>query len=205
MKEFILGQGPGHKLETAIGRNDGDATHVEWLSSGTNFNSVILLATGQAELVMKLKPAPEVLDPIVSVDRTAELVYPDYLKVLYPELRNIGPAEYDGTKLGQFLSPDQMKRRVTGDQIHEHLKSNNMLESCLGLEDLNAIQKKGIAFFRANFKHKAVFGWRSIVVQLGVGYLRVPCLCEHGGGVVLSWVWLGDNFSLHDPALHFAS
>jgi len=53
MKEFVLGQGPGHKFEMAIGRNDGDSTHVEWLSSGDNFKSVMLLAEGKAELVVK--------------------------------------------------------------------------------------------------------------------------------------------------------
>lgn len=53
MKEFVLGQGPGHKLEMAISRNDGDATHIEWLSSGENFKSVMLLTEGKAELVLK--------------------------------------------------------------------------------------------------------------------------------------------------------
>ena len=205
MKEFVLGQGPGHKLETAIGRNDGDSTHVEWLSSGDNFKSVILLATGQAKIVLKQKSVPVVIDSIIRVDRTSTLVYPDWVsKVLYPELENTGPAEYDGTRLGHFLLPDQVNGVVTGNQIHEHLKQNNMLESCLGLRDLLMIKEKGIAFFRANFKGKAAFGWRSVVRRRD-GSLDVPCLIEGGDAVVVCWGWLDRDWYADDPALRFAS
>ena len=202
-----MSQGVGNKLELAIGRNDGDATYVEWLSSGNNFKSVILLASGQAELVLKPKPTPvaEVIDSIIRVDRTAKLVYPDWAKeVLHPELENTGPSEYDGTKLEQFLLPEQKTGTVIGNQIHKHLESNNMLPSCLGLHDLNAIQQKGIAFFRQNFKGKAVFGWRSVVRHRGDN-LYVPCLCEGGGEVVLYWLWLDDRWNSSHPALCFAS
>ncbi len=67
--KFILTQGVGQKLEFAINRNGGTTTHVEWLSAGENFKSVMLLASGEAKLIMKVKP---VSDPVPPVDPTAK-------------------------------------------------------------------------------------------------------------------------------------
>ena len=49
--EFMLSQGAGHKLESAVRRNDGTSKDIEYLSTGTNFGAVSLLRTGKAELV----------------------------------------------------------------------------------------------------------------------------------------------------------
>ncbi|MCX6717678.1 MAG: hypothetical protein NTU76_03325 [Candidatus Taylorbacteria bacterium] len=195
-----MSQGVGNKLELAVGRNDGSLADIEWLSSGNNFSCVTFLRTGQAELV--LKP----IDPIIRVDRTAALIYPNWFKeVLNPELENTGPAEYDGTKLVQFILPKQKIDTVTGHQICEYLERNNMLPSCLGLHDLKAIQQKGIFFFRQNWKGKFIFGCRLVFRGGHNDRPNVPYLYEADGEVVLSWFCLGGYWSPKSLILLFAS
>lgn len=206
MSEFVLGQGPGHKLEMAIGRNGGSLEDVEWLSSGGNFAKVTLLRTGKVELAMKPEPVITTVfaDPIIHVDRSVRPVYPDWVKeVMHPELENTGPAEYDGSKLKQWLHPDQ-KNVVRGDTIYEYLKDKKLLSGCLSLRDLEEIQKKGITLFRQNFQGKVVFAWKSGVRNRN-GNLCVPYLCEGGDEVVLDWYWLDSNWDANNPALRFAS
>jgi hypothetical protein len=94
-----------------------------------------------------------------ATDQFRIFLYPEWVtKVMHPELEGTGPAEYDLAKVEQWF-PDEQKRGVmVGNRIYEHLKSINMLDSCLGLRDLEEIQKKGVAFFREPFKGKVVFG-----------------------------------------------
>jgi hypothetical protein len=205
MGEFVLGQGPGHKFETAVGRNNGSMKDVDWLSSGKNFNFVILLRTGRAELVMRPEPTPviEVGDSIVRVDRTSELVYPGWVKeVLYPELENTGPAEYDATKLTLFLLPDQEIGIVTGKRIYQYFSDGNLLQNCLGFRDLLEIQKKGVNFFQQNWNGKVVYGWRSVVRDHD-GDLYVPYLCVDFNWVV-EWRSIKNDYGFSKPALCFA-
>lgn len=56
--EFIIGQGAGHKLELACRRHGEGNELLEWLSTGDNLKGVSQLARGDAELVIKTKPAP---------------------------------------------------------------------------------------------------------------------------------------------------
>lgn len=145
------------------------------------------------------------VDSIITVDRTIRPAYPSWMEsVLYPELENTGPSEFDVSKLDLWLHAKQKAGVVTGNVIHDYLKSNNMLEGCLGLRDLEEIQKKGIAFFREHFKGKAVFGWKSIVRGAG-GSLSAPYLVEDGGGVALRWSWLDGGWGSSRPALRSAS
>ena len=58
MSEFILRQTTGAKIEAAVERNDGNGADIEWLVTKDNFKSVSLLARGEAEIVLKTKPAP---------------------------------------------------------------------------------------------------------------------------------------------------
>ena len=151
------------------------------------------------------EPTPEpVLDFLVRVDRAVKPSYPDWFKKLEnPELECSGPAEYDLSKVDQWLHDEQKRRSVQGNTIYKHLTDTNGLASCLNLQDGLAIQKKGIAVFRKLFGGKAVFLWGS-VVQLRLGGLGVPCLCGRGGGVGLRWDWLGNGWSSDDPALRFS-
>ncbi|MEI8249076.1 MAG: hypothetical protein WCG07_01095 [Candidatus Taylorbacteria bacterium] len=206
---FTISQGAGQKLEFAFQRNDGTTSDLDWLSTGDNLKSVSLLARGEAELVLKTKPAPEpeqVIDSIIRVNRSIRPSYPDWMEeVMHPELETIGPAEYDGTKLEQWLHDGQKDGKwIEGNKIYAHLKKTDMLKTCLGLRDLEEIQKKGIAYFRKHFAGKAVFGWAS-VVRHRRGNLRVPYLCEGGDEVILDWDWLGSYWHSLHPALRHAS
>ena len=109
-----------------------------------------------------------------------------------------------GRKVSLWLHDEQKDGGwIEGHKLYEHLKSNNMLESCLGLRDLEEIQRRGIEFFRQHFKGKAVFGWKS-AVRDSDGNLNAPCLYEGVGRVVLDWVWLSNGWSDCSPALRFA-
>jgi len=154
-------------------------------------------------------PEPEVvLDPIIRVDRSIRPSYPDWMeKVMHPELESVGPAEYDISAVEQWLHDGQQDGKyIEGNKIYNHLKKDDMLllKTCLGLRDLEAIQKKGIAFFRKHFKGKAVFGWAGIV-RGRRGLLDVPYLFENGVEVVLPWYWTGYGWHDRHPALRLAS
>jgi hypothetical protein len=157
------------------------------------------------EFLATLKTVEAPVDDSIVRVASVKPVYPDWVqKVMHPELEGMGPAESDVGKLLQYLIPGQERGIVTGHAIYKHLKDGDLLESCLGLADLLAIQSKGIVFFRKYFAGKAVFGWRSVVRDRG-GDLCVPSLIEYGGGVVLRWRWLGYYFDSTHPALRHAS
>lgn len=145
-------------------------------------------------------------DTIICVDRSVRPSYPDWVKtVMHPDLEPTGPAEYDITTVKQWLHDGQKDGKwIEGNKIHTHLKETDTLKTCLGLRDLEEIQKKGIVFFRKHFQSKAVFAWKSVVLSR-VGDLLVPCLCEGGVEVVMFWSWLGNDWNDDDPALRFAS
>ncbi len=154
-----------------------------------------------------LVPEPEI-DPMIRADCSVRPSYPDWVKtVMHPELENAGPAEYSAESIEQWLHDGQKDGKwTTGNNVYAKLqeKDNELLKTCLGLRDLEEIQKKGIAFFRKYFAGKAVFGW-SGVVRSRFGDLVVPFLCEGGGEVVLRWRWLGVVWSGRGPALRHAS
>jgi hypothetical protein len=140
----------------------------------------------------------------VTVDRTIRPSYPNWTEeVLYFALQTTGPAQFNVNTLVQWLHNDQKTSTGKGNVIYEYLKTNNMLEGCLGLRDLEEIQKKGIKFFRRHFQDKAVFGWKS-VVRASSGNLLAPYLLEGGDLVVLQWRWLENDWSSSYPALRFA-
>ena len=150
------------------------------------------------------EPLPEpVLDFIVRVDRSVKPTYPDWMKkVMHPDLELAGPAEYDLSKVDQWLHDDQKRGSVVGNTIYKHLQKGDNLATCLNLQDGLAIQQKGIAVFRKLFAGKAVFLWGS-VVRDSYGRLDVPVLCERGGEVVVDWSWLDYRWYSDYPALRF--
>lgn len=171
----------------------------------------------QVAAALREKPAPEsapepiVLNTLIRVDRAVRPVYPDWADAKWinaPEfiaLEKIGPAEYALPSINLWLHDGQKNGGVTtGNRIYDDLKSNNMLEGCLGLADGLAIQQKGIEVFRKFFGGKAMFLWKS-VVQYRVGFLFVPFLIEFGGLVVVLWHWLGHDWLGDLPAARFAS
>jgi hypothetical protein len=127
--------------------------------------------------------------------------------VVHPALENVGPAEYDISAVEQWLHDGQKDGKcIEGNKIYNHLKKDDllMIKTCLGLRDLEEIQKKGLAFFRKHFKGKVVFGWAGIVRFRDVS-LYVPCLYESDDEVVLGWNWAGRGWDDSRPALRFAS
>jgi len=150
-------------------------------------------------------PTPD-LSPIIKVDRSQKPAYPEWVtEALYPKLEQTGPWEFDITSLELYLHEKQKSGSyIGGHDLHKHLKKQEMLAGCLGLTDILAIQARGIEFFRKHFQGKAVFAWKSIVQNSG-RLLRVPCLYEDGGQVVLGWDWLGRGWRAGNPALRFAS
>lgn len=143
---------------------------------------------------------------IIRVDRSVRPSYPDWMKdILHPELELSGPAEFDLSKVEQWLHDGQKGGKwIKGEKLYEHLKGNDMLDSCFNLADLLAIQTQGLETFRRFFKGKAVFGWKSIV-RSRLGSLSVPCLIGGGSEVVLGWDWLDNGWSGSFPALRLAS
>lgn len=144
------------------------------------------------------------LSPFIFMNRSQPLIYPNWVdKPLYPELEVKGPKKVDVSKLEHWLHPEQEQWRVKGTVIHGYLKENNLLPTCLGLYELLAIQAKGLDFYRRYFQNKAVFGWKG-GVRLRGGCLRVPCLVEGAGKVVLRWGWLELDWGADGPALRLA-
>ncbi len=181
----------------------------ENLSSGDLVGMANLLEEMLATATLTPSPAPApatepVLDFTVRVDRAAKPSYPSWLdKVMHPELEGTGPAEYDlKSGVEQRLHPDQLSV-VKGNVIYKAFKRDNALDDQLGLSDLLAIQKMGIAVFRKLYAGKTVFGWKSVVRRRVSRRLCVPYLCEFGDEVVLNWLWLGFGWDSNSPALRF--
>jgi hypothetical protein len=171
----------------------------------TDFRKLAKLAP-EDFAVKSIHEAEIQLDPIIFVDRSIRPSYSDWIKeVMHPELESVGPAEYDISAIEQWLHDGQKNGEyIEGNKIYNHLKKTDTLKTCLGLRDLEEIQKKGIASFRRHFKGKAIFGWAGIV-RYRNGGLYVPCLFEGDGEVVLYWYWTDRAWRDSGPALRFAS
>lgn len=143
---------------------------------------------------------------IIYVDRSLKPSYPDWVKeVIHPELECTGPAEFDLSKVEQYLYGNQkMCGYETGNAIYAHLKESKLLESCFNLQDLLAIQATGVEVFRTHFEGKAVFAWKS-VARHRYAYLGVPYLCESDDRVTLRWLWLDYHWRDYRPALRSVS
>src|SRR3989338_8616139 len=106
---------------------------------------------------------------------------------LVPKSDIVLAIENGGTEL--WLHPEQKTGWVGGRKILAHLTDGNLLEGCVGVPELKAIQAQGLPFFRKYFRGKAVVGWR------GVQDDRVPYLIVHDGKVVLDRFHLDDYWS----------
>ena len=142
---------------------------------------------------------------IIRVDRSVRSSYPDWVKtVMYPELETTGPTEYDINKVEQWLHDEQRNGKwIEGYEIYAFLKETDALKTCLGLRDLEEIQKKDITSFRKYLQgNNVIFGWKSVAMD-NDGRLVVPFLHERSGKAVVDWNWLGVEWGGHDPAFRF--
>ena len=95
-----------------------------------------------------------------------------------------------------WLHEDQKTGWMPGWKILAYLAGNKLLDGCADLDELKAIQAKGIGFFRRHgFSGKAIVGWR------GVRAGGVPYLFEGDDVVVLGWFRLDDGWGAGDPGL----
>lgn len=200
---FFMSQTAGAKLESAYNRVLGQAAGKvhEWMVARSHLKLVEQLANETHKLVPVV---PVTGENLVNVNRSIRPAYPSSMKeVMDLHLEASGPASFDCSALNQWLHEGQDAGPVKGDVIYEYLKKNDLLLGCLGLRDLEEIQKKGMGFFRCHFQGKAVFGWKS-VVRHSRGDLYVPYLIGNDDEVLLYWLWLAYDWSSRNPALRFA-
>ncbi len=114
------------------------------------------------------------------------------------------PQDFDIENVELYLCEKQKTGYISGNDMYEHLKKENILKDCLGLSELEAIKEQGADFFRKHFGGKYVYGWESVVRSQG-GSLNVPYVCGGGGWVGMFWSWLGGDWSDRNPAARFAS
>ena len=92
-------------------------------------------APAKKSKIKEAAPQEEKIDSVLHVDRTVAPVHPEWMKApLHPELELKGPAEYDlKTNMDISFLPGQGDDKFTGLDAYEHLKSNNLLDGCLGV------------------------------------------------------------------------
>lgn len=144
-------------------------------------------------------------DFLIHVDRSLKPSYPDWVeKVMHPELECSGPTKYNlQTEVEQWLHDYQKFGSPWGITVYDCLKKDNLLATCLNLQDGLAIKQKGITVFHELFGTKSVFLWSSVVSDR-YGRLNVPYLLGHCGEVLVIWGWLDFYWRSFYPALRFS-
>ncbi|MEI6480357.1 MAG: hypothetical protein WCO12_02435 [bacterium] len=144
-------------------------------------------------------------DTLIRVDHSIKPIYPDWVKkVIHPELEGVNHSEYDISQIELYLDEGGKKGEIAGHDIYANLKTGEILETCLGLRDLEEIRGKGIIFFKKHFKGKTICGWKGVVEDLDGDYF-VPCIREADGEVLLDWYDLDYSFSPSEFSGRFAS
>lgn len=177
--------------------------HIKALSNGAFLGKVLDVLNGRSRIVpVEKKSFSKAVDSIIRVDRTKRRSYPERWSLLYPELQDIGPAEYPVSKVQQWCHEKQSDGAVDGSVILDCIKAEDDLMNHLELADLIAIKKKKIVFYREHFAGKKLFGWRSATVS-GDGHksIRVPYLYEYGNVVTLGWRYTSEKWDVNCPAL----
>src|SRR3989344_3499982 len=154
--------------------------------------------------VIDLKPQVVACDSIIRIDRSTPSTYPMWVrKVIHPELGTLGPAEFDVSKLDQWLHPGQVNGEVAGPVIFTYLERAEILSYHLCLRDLKEIKKRGGPFFRRYFRGKAIYGWRSAVEDVH-GHVKIPYLVENSNAQeIQNWGLLAGNWNAARPALRY--
>jgi hypothetical protein len=128
--------------------------------------------------IKEAAPVEEKIDSVLHVDRTVPPVHPEWMKTpLHPELELTGPAEYDlKSSMDISFLPGQGDGKFTGLDAYEHLKSNNLLDGCLGIADGFAIRERGVKAYSKFFeaKESAVVALWAAVFTDEDGKLCVP-------------------------------
>ena len=132
-----------------------------WLRQDFLLGKVLDVVQGRADII----PIGEV-NTIVSIDRSAPLTYPDWVKgALHPELENVGPEKIDLANLGHLSLPKQITDSAGYLEVFQYLRDNDLLKNCLGFREAEEIRKKGVNFFRKHFGNKPVYFWKNIAEE----------------------------------------
>lgn len=131
-------------------------------------------------------------------------VYPGWVKrKLYPDLAHLySLTEFDVRTLEWKYPVYVQGRIVTGDIKYQFIVSRGIINKCLGLPELKAIQKKGPGLFKEHFDGLIVMGWRS-VVEHNNGVLCVPGLYSDRGNLLIEWYRLDEEFGPGRPVISF--
>ena len=105
-------------------------------------------------------------------------------------------AAIEAGRTAQWRHPDQMNGFVRGYQTKQRLIDAGLIASCVDLDDLVAVQARGIVFFERHFAGKVVCAWRSV----RNGY--VPCLAvvfvteqpSMRNMLALYWDWVDSDY-----------
>jgi len=88
-------------------------------------------------------------------------------RLVHPELECAGPPEFDLSEVGQlFVKNCAGSGMLNCGDIYERVKTENVLPSCLNLQDGLAISDKDPAVFERLWRGKAIFLLASIVEML---------------------------------------
>ena len=203
---------PDYRIDLWYRKNQGE----EIFRESFDYN---LWSQGQSPITktdrqMADVPPPPIsfnLDTLIRINRSIRPVYPEWTgRVVSPELESAGPAEYDLATVQQWLHDEQKNGGcMRAEVLYDHLRSNGLLDSCLGLADGIAIQEKGAAVFRQFFKRNFVYLWRSVIYDdrlFNNNRFNVPYLYAQGGKVWMGWApFNAGDWDEHAIALRFAN
>ncbi|MCK9344916.1 MAG: hypothetical protein M0P64_02170 [Candidatus Pacebacteria bacterium] len=127
---------------------------------------------------------------VVHVDRAGDLMFPDWEhRIIQPSFESFGPIAFVPKSLETWFHKNQESGvPMIAEDLLLYLEQNKMRERCLGLYEAQAIQKKGIRFYREHFGSEIVLCWKCVIARSD-GLRYVPFLAEATGReeVVLGW------------------
>ncbi len=159
--------------------------------------------------IKEAAPQEEKIDSVLHVDRTVAPPHPEWMKApLHPDLELTGPAEYDlKSNIAISFLPGQGDDKFTGLDAYEHLKSNNLLDGCLGLADGLALRERGIKAYTKFFEAKessVVALWKAVFTD-DDGKLCVPLAMPVLNKVAITKGDLSVLWTKYRPLVQFKS
>ncbi|MFM2357819.1 MAG: hypothetical protein RJA61_556 [Candidatus Parcubacteria bacterium] len=129
---------------------------------------------------------------IVRVDRVLLPIFPIEMEPAFPELQRTGPDEFQCSNFEKWQHHRALSSpTLRGSDYVYALKSLGLLERCLGLQDLEAIQGMGIKHFIDVFgPNEMVVAYKSVAIKkYADGLVRgfIPHLCVSRHRFDLRW------------------
>ncbi len=105
---------------------------------------------------------------VLFVDRSVKPAYPDWVKELPKETRELeatGLEQYDPSNIPLYLHPKQKNGgRLEGNSLYAFLKESGLIEHCLSFRDGEELVKHP-ACYPESWKDKYIFLWKSVVLE----------------------------------------